>query len=103
MGKKRKDKSLYPLNTDYDLYSMGPDGKSQTPLTAKASRNDIVRAKNGAFIGWAADLTFSRCLLHAEACSDFCADISRVRLALVAHCSALARDSSTDSERGIAP
>ena len=55
VGQKRKDKSLHPLNTDYDLYSMGPDGKSQTPLTAKASRDDIVRANNGAFIGWAVD------------------------------------------------
>lgn len=55
VGKKRKDKSLHPLNTDYDLYSMGPDGKTATPLTAKASRDDIVRANNGAFIGWGQD------------------------------------------------
>jgi len=54
-GQKRKDKSLHPLNTDYDLYSMGPDGKTATPLTAKASRDDIVRANNGAFIGWGQD------------------------------------------------
>jgi hypothetical protein len=46
-----KDKSLHPLNSDYDLYSMGPDGQSQTPLTAKASRDDIIRANNGGFIG----------------------------------------------------
>lgn len=55
VGKVRKDKSLHPLNTDYDLYSMGPDGKTASPLTAKASRDDIVRANNGAFIGTAAD------------------------------------------------
>jgi len=55
VGKKRKDKSLHPLNTDYDLYSMGPDGESSTPLTAKASRDDIIRANNGAFIGWGQD------------------------------------------------
>lgn len=55
VGQKRKDKSLHPLNTDYDLYSMGPDGKSSTPLTAKASRDDIIRANNGAFIGWGED------------------------------------------------
>ena len=42
-GKWRKDRFLVPLNSDYDLYSMGPDGKSQPPLTAKASRDDIVR------------------------------------------------------------
>lgn len=55
VGQKRKDKSLHPLNSDYDLYSMGPDGQSQTPLTAKASRDDIIRANNGGFIGVAED------------------------------------------------
>jgi len=51
----RKDKSLVPINTDFDLYSMGKDGASVGPLTAKASLDDIVRANNGQFIGLAAD------------------------------------------------
>lgn len=51
VGEKRKDRSLHPLNTDYDLYSAGPDGKTTTPLTAKISQDDIIRANNGAFIG----------------------------------------------------
>jgi general secretion pathway protein G len=50
-GKLRKDHNLVPINTDFDLYSMGPDGKSVSPLTAKASRDDIIRANNGAFLG----------------------------------------------------
>lgn len=50
-GKKRKDKNLVPINSDFDLYSSGPDGKSVSPLTAKSSRDDIVRASNGAFYG----------------------------------------------------
>ncbi len=50
-GKLRKDHFMVPVNTDFDLYSMGPDGKSQAPFTAKASRDDIVRANNGQFIG----------------------------------------------------
>lgn len=50
-GKLRKDHFLVPVNTDFDLYSMGPDGKSLPPFTAKASRDDIVRANNGQFIG----------------------------------------------------
>jgi general secretion pathway protein G len=50
-GKARKDHNLVPLNTDYDLYSKGPDGASTGPLTAKASRDDILRANNGRFIG----------------------------------------------------
>lgn len=54
-GQARKDHSLVPINTDFDLYSMGPDGRSAPPLTAQHSRDDIVRANNGAFIGVAAD------------------------------------------------
>jgi len=44
-----------PINSDFDLWSMGPDGKSVPPLTAKASRDDIVRANDGTFYGWASD------------------------------------------------
>jgi general secretion pathway protein G len=54
-GKLRKDHSLVPINTDYDLYSVGKDGKTASPLTSALSRDDIVRAKNGAFIGKATD------------------------------------------------
>ena len=54
-GMVRKDHNLVPLNTDYDLYSMGPDGNSVGPLTAKASRDDIIRANNGSYIGPAAN------------------------------------------------
>lgn len=54
-GHVRKDRNLVPLNTDFDLYSKGPDGASRSPLTARQSRDDIVRARNGAFIGVAED------------------------------------------------
>jgi len=54
-GLARKDHSLVPINTDFDLYSPGPDGASSPPLTAARSRDDIVRANNGAFVGVAAD------------------------------------------------
>jgi len=47
----RKDKSLHPLNSDYDLYSMGPDGKTNAALTAKASHDDIIRAGDGSYVG----------------------------------------------------
>ena len=50
-GKRRKDHFMVPVNSDYDLYSMGPDGKSRPPFTAKASRDDIIRASNGNWIG----------------------------------------------------
>ena len=54
-GAMRKDRFLVPLNTDYDLYSMGKDGKSRPPLTAKDSHDDIVRANDGRFIGLASE------------------------------------------------
>jgi len=55
IGEARKDKNLVPINSDFDLYSMGADGETQKPLTAKASRDDIVRAADGAYIGLAED------------------------------------------------
>lgn len=53
-GKIRKYKSQ-DLNSDFDLYSMGKDGASNSPLTAKASRDDIVRAGNGKYVGLASE------------------------------------------------
>ncbi len=47
----RKDRNLHPLNTDFDLYSMGNDGKSKANLSAKDSRDDIVRANDGQYVG----------------------------------------------------
>ena len=54
-GMVRKDRNLNPLNSDYDLYSKGPDGETQTQLTASKARDDIIRAGNGGFIGLASD------------------------------------------------
>lgn len=47
----RKDRNLHPINTDFDLYSVGPDGDTRRPLTAAASLDDVIRANNGAYIG----------------------------------------------------
>ena len=52
-GAARKDKNLVPINTDYDLYSIGKDGKTSGALTAAVSHDDIVRGNNGGFIGLA--------------------------------------------------
>jgi general secretion pathway protein G len=54
-GQLRKDKNLVPINSDFDLYSMGPDGKTATPLTAAISQDDIIRGRNGLFVGLASD------------------------------------------------
>lgn len=50
-GQARKNRSQVPINSDFDLYSMGPDGRSVGPLTAAHSRDDIIRANNGRFLG----------------------------------------------------
>ena len=50
-GSIRKDKNLVPINSDFDLYSKGPDGKSTPPLTAKNSLDDIIRANDGGYYG----------------------------------------------------
>ena len=54
-GKRRKDRNLVPINSEYDLYSSGKDSVSRAPLTARQSRDDIVRARDGNFVGLAAE------------------------------------------------
>jgi general secretion pathway protein G len=54
-GKQRKDHSLVPVNTDYDLYSLGKDGKSQPPFTALVSQDDVVRTNDGGYVGLVSD------------------------------------------------
>lgn len=49
----RRDRFLVPINSAYDLYSLGADGQSALPLNAKQSRDDIVRANDGGFVGLA--------------------------------------------------
>jgi general secretion pathway protein G len=54
-GQARKDRFLVPLNSDYDLYSDGKDGQSVSPITAKPSQDDIIRASDGSYTGLASD------------------------------------------------
>ena len=54
-GKPRKERFLHPINSDYDLYSMGKDGESVEPLTAKKSHDDVIRANDGSFVGLAVE------------------------------------------------
>ncbi len=53
--KPRKDKFLKPINSSYDLYSLGRDGVTKDSLNHKDSADDVVRANDGAFIGLAAE------------------------------------------------
>ena len=52
-GQKRKDHNLVPINSDFDLYSKGADGQTVGPLTAPQSRDDVIVANNGQYIGLA--------------------------------------------------
>jgi general secretion pathway protein G len=50
-GHRRKDHSLVPINSDYDLYSKGEDGRTTWPLTASHSKDDIIRGRDGGYVG----------------------------------------------------
>jgi general secretion pathway protein G len=54
-GKARKDGRLNPINSDFDLYSLGADGRTTTPLGAPMSRDDVIRARDGGVLGLASD------------------------------------------------
>jgi general secretion pathway protein G len=54
-GGARKDRFLVPLNSDFDLYSLGEDGRSSAPLSAAASQDDVLRANDGGYLGLARD------------------------------------------------
>ncbi|MEO8201065.1 MAG: prepilin-type N-terminal cleavage/methylation domain-containing protein [Gemmatimonadota bacterium] len=49
----RRDRFLVPINTEFDLYTLGQDGQSNPPLQASASQDDVVRGNDGGFIGLA--------------------------------------------------
>ena len=51
----RTGANLAPLNSDYDLYSEGRDAASLAPVGAEQSRDDVIRARNGDYIGLASD------------------------------------------------
>ncbi|GAB4236056.1 MAG: hypothetical protein Kow00109_09470 [Acidobacteriota bacterium] len=52
-GLMRKDRNMVPINSRFDLYSMGRDGQSVPPITAQQSQDDIIRANDGGFVGLA--------------------------------------------------
>lgn len=51
----RKDRFNRPVNTDFDLFSVGKDGSTEANLKGDSSLDDVVRAKDGSFIGFARD------------------------------------------------
>lgn len=53
VGGARKDRFLVPINSDFDIYSMGQDKDTVAPLNPPKSRDDIIRASDGGFYGLA--------------------------------------------------
>lgn len=53
VGHVRKDHNLKPVNTGYDVYSMGPDGVTASPFTSTPGKDDIVMANDGDYFGLA--------------------------------------------------
>jgi len=51
MALARKDGFLAPINSDFDLYSMGPDRETRATLNNPVSRDDIIRAADGSYYG----------------------------------------------------
>lgn len=59
-GKKSKGKGkgldkTTAVNSDYDLYSMGKDRMSVPALEDEASKDDIIRAADGSYLGLASE------------------------------------------------
>ncbi|NIO11735.1 MAG: prepilin-type N-terminal cleavage/methylation domain-containing protein [Deltaproteobacteria bacterium] len=52
----RKDEFQVPINSDYDLYSQGKDGKTSQELMASWSKDDVIRAGDGGYVGEAVAL-----------------------------------------------
>jgi len=54
-GKARKDRRLNPINSDYDLFSAGKNGVYKPQVSQKDSLDDVIRARDGGYIGLAKD------------------------------------------------
>lgn len=52
---RRRDRYMFPLNTDYDLFSLGPDGRSTVSLGDSVGLDDVIRANNGGYFGPASE------------------------------------------------
>lgn len=50
-GQRRKDHFGHQLNSDFDLFSSGPDKQWRPQINNKVSKDDVVRAGDGSFVG----------------------------------------------------
>lgn len=49
-GGARRDKRLNPINTYFDLFSTGKDGVFKSQVDHRDSLDDVIRARDGAFV-----------------------------------------------------
>lgn len=56
MGEMRRNMMDVPVNHDFDLYSMGKDGQSESSFKVNVSRDDVVRAYEGRYVGLVSEL-----------------------------------------------
>lgn len=52
-GAARKDRRLNPLNSDFDLFSVGKNGVFKPQISHRDSLDDVIRASDGRFINLA--------------------------------------------------
>ena len=52
---RRRDRYMFPLNTDYDLFSLGPNAQTTVSLGESLGQDDVIRANNGGFFGTASE------------------------------------------------
>lgn len=50
-GQMRKDHFGQQLNSDFDLFSSGPDKQWKPQINNKVSKDDVIRASDGSFVG----------------------------------------------------
>jgi general secretion pathway protein G len=46
---------MFPLNSDYDLFSLGADGRTTVSLGESVGLDDVIRANNGGYFGVASE------------------------------------------------
>ena len=52
---RRRDRYMFPLNTDYDLFSLGANRSTAVSLGHTLSQDDVIRANDGGFYGPASE------------------------------------------------
>lgn len=50
MAAARKDRNLVPINSDFDLYSIGKNGQTTGPIATPRGSDDVIRANDGRFL-----------------------------------------------------